>query len=85
MKFSNGKIEIELEHPHTFNIAERAGFKPAEECEKPSEEVKEEPVIEPIAETKIENNVGKKHCKKCTFTCDNQGELLAHYRNEHKN
>lgn len=26
----------------------------------------------------------KKHCKKCDFTCDNQGELLAHYREAHK-
>lgn len=24
-----------------------------------------------------------KHCKKCDFTCDNQGELLAHYREMH--
>lgn len=25
-----------------------------------------------------------KKCKKCDFTCDSQGELLAHYRTEHK-
>lgn len=24
-----------------------------------------------------------KHCKKCDFTCENQGELLAHYRAIH--
>ena len=24
-----------------------------------------------------------KHCKKCEFTCANQGELLKHYRTEH--
>ena len=24
-----------------------------------------------------------KHCKKCDFTCNNQGELLAHYREIH--
>jgi len=24
-----------------------------------------------------------KHCKKCDFTCFNQGDLLAHYRKEH--
>jgi hypothetical protein len=24
-----------------------------------------------------------KHCKKCDFTCDNQGELLKHYRETH--
>lgn len=31
-------------------------------------------------EPKEEN---KKHCKKCDFTCDNQGELLKHYRDFH--
>jgi hypothetical protein len=33
-----------------------------------------------------ENNAPRddiKHCKKCEFTCTNQGDLLAHYR-EHK-
>lgn len=24
------------------------------------------------------------NCKKCDFTCSNKGELLAHYRKEHK-
>lgn len=24
-----------------------------------------------------------KQCKKCDFTCDNQGELLQHYKNVH--
>ena len=24
-------------------------------------------------------------CKKCDFTCDNRGILLAHYRSEHPN
>jgi hypothetical protein len=24
-----------------------------------------------------------KHCKKCDFACENQGELLAHYRGFH--
>ena len=24
-----------------------------------------------------------RHCKKCDFTCENQGELLAHYREKH--
>jgi hypothetical protein len=23
-------------------------------------------------------------CKKCSFTCSNKGELMAHYRKEHK-
>lgn len=25
----------------------------------------------------------KKQCKQCDFKCDNQGELLAHYKNVH--
>lgn len=25
-----------------------------------------------------------KKCKKCDFECDNQGDLLAHYRSAHK-
>jgi hypothetical protein len=25
----------------------------------------------------------EKHCKKCDFTCENQGELLSHYRISH--
>lgn len=25
-----------------------------------------------------------KHCKKCDYTCENQGDLLAHYRTKHK-
>lgn len=24
-----------------------------------------------------------KYCKKCEFTCENQGQLLAHYREAH--
>lgn len=36
---------------------------------------------------KIENEevkeIGIKHCKKCDFTCTNQGDLLAHYREKH--
>lgn len=31
-------------------------------------------------ETKIEN---KRHCKKCDYTCDNQGQLMKHYREQH--
>lgn len=39
----------------------------------------------------VENNIGPekqakdglRHCKKCDFTCNTQGELLAHYRAEH--
>jgi hypothetical protein len=38
---------------------------------------------------KIENNadtgeeIKLKHCKKCDFTCENMGDLLAHYRTAH--
>ncbi len=38
-----------------------------------------EVIVEPIEEIKPT----MKHCKKCDFVCENQGELLAHYR-EHK-
>ena len=41
------------------------------------ESIEETPIIE--QEKKV------KHCKKCDFTCENQGELLAHYRAEHSN
>ena len=33
--------------------------------------------VEITAETTL------RHCKKCDFTCENQGELLAHYREKH--
>lgn len=40
---------------------------------------------EVIEEVEKEDSETKplKHCKKCDFTCDNQGELLAHYREVH--
>lgn len=28
---------------------------------------------------------GLRHCKKCDFSCDNQGDLLKHYREAHPN
>ena len=34
---------------------------------------------ETIAEPKL------RHCKKCDFVCDNQGDLMRHYREQHKN
>lgn len=34
-------------------------------------------------ELKEEKTDSKKHCKKCDFTCENQGELLAHYKEAH--
>ena len=30
---------------------------------------------------KVEINL--RHCKKCDFTCETQGQLLKHYREEH--
>lgn len=35
--------------------------------------------LEPKSD-EIEN---KRHCKKCDFKCDTQGELLTHYREKH--
>ena len=32
-------------------------------------------------EIKSENSL--RHCKKCDFTCETQGQLLKHYREEH--
>ncbi len=32
-------------------------------------------------EIKSENSL--RHCKKCEFTCETQGQLLRHYREEH--
>ena len=40
-----------------------------------------EPTKEPIKE-EIKDNVYK--CKKCDFETDNKGELMAHYRKNHK-
>ena len=79
MKFSNGKIEIELEHENTFNIALRAGFKPMaeEETNEQSEEIIEESKEEPNEEIK------EYGCKKCEFKTDNKGLLMAHYREIH--
>ena len=34
-------------------------------------------------EVEIKSENSPRHCKKCEFTCENQGELLAHYRAEH--
>ena len=42
-----------------------------------AENVVEAEEVEITAETTL------RHCKKCDFTCENQGELLAHYREKH--
>lgn len=41
------------------------------------------PVVEPEKPVETTSEPLKK-CKKCDFTCDNQGELLAHHRTAHK-
>ena len=36
------------------------------------------------AETKVETEIlDVRHCKKCDFTCETQGQLLLHYRENH--
>lgn len=82
MKFTNGKAEIELEHPNTFNIAERLGFKPVEEYKEPNKEIKKEILKEESKEKKLPAD-GFYNCKKCDFKTDNNGTLMAHYRKEH--
>ena len=72
MKFTNGNIEIELEHENTFNIAIRQGFEPVTEIE-----------LEEPKEAKKLPADGFYNCKKCDFKTENKGELLAHYRTEH--
>ena len=34
-------------------------------------------------ETEIKSEISLRHCKKCEFTCETQGQLLAHYREFH--
>ena len=35
------------------------------------------------AKTVEVEEVAARHCKKCDFTCETQGQLLAHYRENH--
>lgn len=81
MKFTNGNIEIELEHENTFNIALRAGFQPINEVEEPKE-ITKEIIKEPKKETKLPADRFY-NCKKCDFKTESKGKLLAHYRVEH--
>lgn len=81
MKFTNGNIEIELEHENTFNIAIRQGFKPITEIPKEEpKEIAEEIIEEPKKKLPAD---GFYNCKKCDFKTENQGDLLVHYRTEH--
>ena len=41
----------------------------------------EEPQLEP--ENTADPSVTIRHCKKCEFTCESQGELMRHYRECH--
>ena len=41
----------------------------------------EKPIESEEVEIKTENSL--RHCKKCDFTCETQGQLLAHYREFH--
>ena len=34
-------------------------------------------------EIEIKSEISLRHCKKCEFTCETQGQLLAHYREFH--
>ena len=34
-------------------------------------------------EVEIKTEITLRHCKKCDFTCETQGELLRHYRELH--
>ena len=43
----------------------------------------EAPVSETPQETETIDEVSTRHCKKCDFTCETQGELLRHYREIH--
>ena len=40
-------------------------------------------VKEEVNEANKNDNPAVRHCKKCDFTCSNQGELLKHYREKH--
>ena len=43
----------------------------------------EAPVSETPQETETIDEAAMRHCKKCDFTCETQGELLKHYREIH--
>jgi len=46
-------------------------------------EVKEKINLEKSVKVSQGEEIKLKHCKKCEFTCTNQGELLKHYKVEH--
>lgn len=50
-----------------------------------SKNVETPKAVEPTADTSSELAEEKplRHCKKCDFACETQGELLKHYREKH--
>ena len=51
--------------------------------EKPIEAEEVEIISNSAKETEIKTENSLRHCKKCDFTCETQGELLRHYRELH--
>lgn len=43
----------------------------------------EETEAAPATNSEITEDTKQRHCKKCDFTCETQGELLKHYREQH--
>ena len=43
----------------------------------------EAPISETPQETETIDDDSLRHCKKCDFTCETQGQLLRHYREIH--
>ena len=43
----------------------------------------EAPISETPQETETIDDVSLRHCKKCDFTCETQGQLMRHYREIH--
>jgi len=46
-------------------------------------EIKVEENLNIVEESGIKVEINLRHCKKCDFTCETQGELLKHYREQH--
>lgn len=66
---------FETENPLLIRVMEQ-NF---EVAESPESVLISDVIEEPTEEVKAV----LKHCKKCDFECENQGELLAHYKSEH--
>lgn len=66
--------EFETEHPSLVKLL-KLHFKYGDEPKNA--------VIETENNADTGEIIKLKHCKKCDFTCENMGDLLAHYRKEH--